>query len=130
MYNITMRIIFVILFFFHANSLFSHGGGLNAKGCHNNKRTGDQGADLILKTGNHIIAVQAKRYSSNVGNTAIQEIYTSLNVYGANEGWVVASSGFTSSAKELARKNNVKLFDRKGLLELIEQAHAKILQQK
>ncbi len=41
MYNITMRIIFVFLFFINTNSLFSHGGGLNAEGCHNNKRTSD-----------------------------------------------------------------------------------------
>ena len=34
------QIIFIILFTFISNQIFSHGGGLNAQGCHNERKTG------------------------------------------------------------------------------------------
>jgi Restriction endonuclease len=38
------------------------------------KGSGDQGADLLLSHGTVRIAVQAKRYTARVGNSAIQEL--------------------------------------------------------
>jgi restriction system protein len=85
------------------------------------KTSGDQGADLVLKNEESIIVVQAKRYENNVGNSAVQEIYSAKNFYGANDAWVVTNSYFTKSAKELAEVNDVKLIDRDQLIELILQ---------
>ena len=47
--------------------------------------SGDYGADLILKDGEDVIAVQAKRYSSTVGVKAVQEIIGAVKMYDATE---------------------------------------------
>lgn len=73
--------------------------------------TGDQGADLIAKRNGKTIVIQAKRYQGSVGNRAVQEVAGAIKFYGADEGWVITSGTFTSSAKALAQKNNVRLID-------------------
>lgn len=80
---------------------------------------GDYGADLILEKGPQKIAVQAKRYKSNVGIKAVQEISAAKLHYGANEAWVVTNSFFTKAASELARSNKVKLVNRDELIEIL-----------
>jgi restriction endonuclease Mrr len=84
------------------------------------KASGDQGADLIIKKGAKKIAVQAKRYSSNVGNSAIQEVVASKMYYKCNAAMVISNSFFTPSAVELAHSNNVELIDRDKLVEYID----------
>jgi restriction system protein len=81
--------------------------------------SGDYGADLILKDGEDIIAVQAKRYSSTVGVKAVQEIIGAVRMYDATEAWVVTNSHFTRQAEKLADINDVYLIDREELIELI-----------
>ena len=81
--------------------------------------TGDYGADLILEKGQQKIAVQAKRYKSNVGIKAVQEIAAAKLHYGANEAWVVTNSFFTKAALELAKSNKVKLVNRNELVEIL-----------
>lgn len=73
---------------------------------------GDFGADIILRTENKTIAVQSKRYKSNVGVSAVQEVSSARHYYSTDESWVVTNSHFTNSAKELAYRSNVKLIDR------------------
>lgn len=85
-------------------------------------RAGDFGADLVLSRAGRRIAVQAKRYSSNVGNKAVQEVYASMPGYGAQEGWVVTNSGFTVSAISQAGSCGVRLVDRNQLLDMIIRA--------
>ena len=86
---------------------------------HKTPYTGDYGADLILQKGQQKIAVQAKRYKSNVGIKAVQEISAAKMHYGATEAWVVTNSFFTKAATELARSNNVKLVNRDELIEIL-----------
>ncbi|HEY1528450.1 MAG TPA: restriction endonuclease [Candidatus Angelobacter sp.] len=74
-------------------------------------KTGDQGADLIVKKNGRKIAIQAKRYKGSVGNQAVQEIVAAVKFYGADEGWVITSGTFTPSAKALAQRNGVRLID-------------------
>lgn len=81
--------------------------------------SGDYGADLILKDGRDVIAVQAKRYSSTVGVKAVQEIIGAVKMYKATEAWVVTNSTFTKQAVKLADINDVYLIDRKELIEMI-----------
>lgn len=83
------------------------------------KATGDYGADLVLTKESEKIVVQAKRYSKNVGISAIQEISASKSYYNATRAWVVSNSFFTKSAIELAQSNNVELLDRKALIDLV-----------
>ncbi len=77
--------------------------------------TGDQGADLIASKGDRKIAIQAKRYTSTVGNSAVQEVVGAVRFYGANEGCVITNSSFTPSARALAQKNNIRLIEGSSL---------------
>lgn len=83
------------------------------------KASGDYGADLILKDGQDVIAVQAKRYNSTVGVKAVQEIIGAVKMYGATEAWVVTNSTYTKQAVKLADINDVYLIDRKELISMI-----------
>jgi len=84
------------------------------------KRTRDFGADLIMfKQEGSKIVIQAKRYTKNVGNKAINEAVGTRLPEQADEVWVVTNSYFTKPAKEHARKNKVKLIDRDELMNLI-----------
>lgn len=78
--------------------------------------SGDFGADLILEKGGRRIAVQAKRYKTNVGIKAVQEIASAKTHYKANEAWVVTNSHFTKAADTLAESNGVKLVGREQLI--------------
>ena len=85
------------------------------------KKSGDQGADIIMEKDGEKIAVQTKRYSKGiVGNKAVQEIVATLKYYNCNKGIVVTNSRFTKSAQDLARKNKIELIDRDKIKKLIE----------
>lgn len=77
--------------------------------------TNDYGADLLLKSFNKIIVVQAKRYKANVGIKAIQEICAAVPYFKATKGIVVTNSHFTKNAIQLAKANNIELIDREKL---------------
>lgn len=79
-------------------------------------KSGDFGADLILRKGNDLIVVQAKRYSDNIGVTAINEVVGAAGYYKANKKWVVTNRYYTNAAIVQGHKNRVKLFDRNDLL--------------
>ncbi|MGE6575331.1 restriction endonuclease [Paenibacillus xylanexedens] len=83
------------------------------------KAIGDFGADLILVKEGKRIAVQAKRYSKNVGIKAVQEAQSSIAHYGTDEAWVVSNSEYTSAAYELAKSNKVRLINREILIEMV-----------
>lgn len=78
--------------------------------------SGDFGADLILEKGDKRIAVQAKRYKTNIGIKAVQEVAGAKSHYKANETWVVTNSNFTKAAEKLAASNNVRLVGRDQLI--------------
>ncbi|RPF55272.1 restriction endonuclease [Aquisalibacillus elongatus] len=81
--------------------------------------TGDYGADLILTKEQQKIIVQAKRYKSRVGIKAVQETVSAIPYYNGTEGWVVTNNEFTDAAINLAKTNNVRLIERKELMEMI-----------
>ncbi|SET14310.1 restriction endonuclease [Paenibacillus sp. NFR01] len=83
------------------------------------KVAGDYGADLLLRKDGIKIAVQAKRYSQNVGIKAVQEAQASIAHYAANEAWVVTNSDYTVAAYELAESNRVRLINRETLIRMI-----------
>lgn len=79
----------------------------------------DYGADLLISRGNRRIAVQAKRYASTVGISAVQEAISGMAYYGCTEAWVVTTGRFTPNAIGLAAKSNVTLVNRSDLAQLI-----------
>jgi len=81
--------------------------------------SGDQGVDVIANKDVDSIAIQAKRYSKNVDNSAIQEVVAGARHYSCNKKIVITNSYFTNSAIELAATNDVLLWNRDKLIELI-----------
>ncbi len=73
--------------------------------------TGDQGADLIVTRAGECTAIQVKNYTQPVGNNAVQEALGGAAFYGCARGIVIAPSGFTRSARDLAASTGVMLAD-------------------
>jgi len=84
--------------------------------------SGDQGGDITANQGDEKLVIQAKRYSidKKVTNSAVQEVIGAIAWYNGNRGVVVTNSIFTNSAKELAKKNNIELWDRQKVSKFIE----------
>lgn len=74
--------------------------------------SGDQGVDVTAEREGIRYAVQCKRYSSNLGNDPVQEVYAGRALYHAQVGAVITNQHFTAGAKELAESNGVLLWDR------------------
>jgi predicted RNA-binding Zn-ribbon protein involved in translation (DUF1610 family) len=85
----------------------------------NTPLSGDQGADLVMVKDSEKTIVQAKHYSGSVPNKAIQEIVAAKNFYKAKYAMVVTSGNFSKSAFELARVNDVELWDGNQLADTI-----------
>ena len=86
------------------------------------KKTGDQGADLIIKQNGISTAVQTKKYYGNVGNSAVQEVVAAMKYYDCDKTMVITTGKFTKSAIELAKRNGVQLIDKEGVDALIDKS--------
>ncbi|WP_288959449.1 restriction endonuclease [uncultured Aminobacterium sp.] len=95
--------------------------GLGYKGM-TTQPSNDFGADLLVSKDGETTAVQAKCYAKPVGISAIQEVIGAKSYYSADRCLVVTTSDFTSSAIELARVNDVELWDRSYLIDMIVQS--------
>lgn len=84
------------------------------------KGSGDQGIDVLATKDGIKYGIQCKCYSSEVGNKAVQEAFSGKTFYNRHVGVVLTNNYFTPSAKELAEKNGIILWDRKRLLKMIE----------
>jgi len=85
--------------------------------------SGDFGADLVFadRYGERTV-LQAKRYSPTnpVGLSAVQEVYGSMRVYGAQRAVVLTSGRYTAACRKLAAYNGVVLLDREDLEDIID----------
>ena len=86
------------------------------------KASGDYGADLTAKKDGIKYVIQCKRYSGNVGEDSVREVYASKKVYDAEIAVVLTNSYFTDAAYELAKHNHVHLWHRKRLMLLMKEA--------
>ena len=87
------------------------------------KRTqssGDYGIDVLAEKDGISYAIQCKCYSKSVGNKAVQEAYSGKDFYKCMVAVVLTNNYFTKSAIETAKHNNVLLWDRNKLIELIK----------
>ncbi|MDD2480682.1 MAG: restriction endonuclease [Lutispora sp.] len=80
---------------------------------------GDYGADLITSKAGMKTVIQAKRYKRKVDIKAVQEAVAAKGKYGCTEAMVVTNSFFTKPAIELAKANNVILWDRNHLVKAL-----------
>jgi hypothetical protein len=85
-----------------------------------NKISHEQGLDFLLERHGERIACQVKRYNKSVGNKAVQQVLAAKDYYRCHKALVVTNTRFTTSAKQLAERCNVELWDRKKLKEKIK----------
>jgi hypothetical protein len=81
----------------------------------------DQGADLIVEKFGVKTVIQAKNWQDDVTNKGVQEVYAAIKHYDAQKAMVISSSGFTQSARKLARSNDVTLWDRSILAAMLDE---------
>lgn len=81
----------------------------------------DQGVDVLAEKDGVRYAIQCKCYSSDLGNTPIQEVNTGKVIYHCHVGVVVTNRYFTQGAQEAAKATGVLLWDRTKLEQLIAQ---------
>lgn len=82
------------------------------------KASGDQGVDIVASKNGNKVVFQCKKYSSAVGNKAVQEISAGRIHYSANHAIVVTNNKFTESAYQLASTNRVILLHHNDLFNL------------
>lgn len=82
--------------------------------------SGDQGADILATRGDIKVAIQCKRYASNVGNAAVQQAFAATAFYKAEHAAVVTNADYTPSAIELAEGIGVLLLHHEDLRVLHE----------
>lgn len=80
--------------------------------------TADQGVDVMASKNSRTLAAQCKRFARAVGNKAVQEVVAGMKYYNCKEGVVIAPNGYTKSAMQLAKSNNVKLIHHDEIADL------------
>ncbi len=82
--------------------------------------SGDHGIDILAVKNDISYAIQCKCYSSNIGNSAIQQAHTGKSIYHKDVAVVLTNQYFTPQAISEANTLNVKLWDRNKLNSLIK----------
>ncbi len=77
--------------------------------------SGDHGIDILAVKDDISYAIQCKCYSSNIGNSAVQQAHTGKSLYGKDIAVVLTNRYFTAQAKQEAAALGVKLWDRDKL---------------
>jgi restriction system protein len=84
------------------------------------KGSGDQGVDVIATMREKTVIIQCKKYSSPIGNSAVQEAYAGKSFENADFAAVVSNADYTSSARQLAESTRVLLLHHDELEKLEE----------
>lgn len=79
--------------------------------------SGDQGVDILAEKDGIRYAIQCKCYSSDLGNTPVQEVNAGKEFYHCHVGAVMTNQHFTTGAKALAAATGVLLWDRDWIQE-------------
>ena len=80
------------------------------------KASGDDGVDILAKKEGIRYAIQCKCYSSNLGNTPIQEVHAGKDVYHCQMGAVMTNRYFTEGGKRVAEATGTLLWDRDWII--------------
>lgn len=81
--------------------------------------SGDQGIDVLATRDGLTYAIQCKCYTSNLGNTPVQEAYTGKTIYKCQVAAVMTNVHFTVGGKQAAEATGVLLWDRDFLFNAI-----------
>lgn len=77
--------------------------------------SGDYGVDLVAIKDKQRIAIQCKRYTKNIDQAAVREVYAGMTKYQCGLGIVITNRHFTKHAVDLASSTNCILIDREKL---------------
>ncbi len=77
--------------------------------------SGDYGVDLVAIKDGRRIAIQCKRYTKNIDQKAVREVYAGMTKYQCGLGMVITNRHFTKHAIDLAGSTNCILIDREKL---------------
>lgn len=69
----------------------------------------DQGVDIVATNNDIRYAIQCKCYSSDLGNTPVQEVHTGKAIYRCHVGVVMTNRYFTAGAKQAAEATGTLL---------------------
>lgn len=83
----------------------------------------DQGVDILAEKDSVKYAFQCKRYSSDLGNTPIQEVHSGKDYYHRHVGVVITNQGFTTGAVSLAKETGTLLWGRKWIVDYLNQKY-------
>ena len=86
--------------------------------------SGDQGIDILAEKAGIRYGIQCKCYSNNIGNKAVQEAFAGKTFYHCHVAAVLTNRYFTRSAKQLAERDQVLLWDRDELERLVQNAES------
>jgi len=84
--------------------------------------SGDFGVDILASKDGITYAIQCKRQTGNVGNKAVQEIYSGKEFYKRHIGVILTNQYFTNGARETAERTGIILWDRDKLEGMIASA--------
>lgn len=82
--------------------------------------SGDQGVDILATKDGLRYAIQCKRYTSDLGNSPVQEVHAGKYLYHCHVAAVVTNRYFTAGAIELASATGVLLWDRDWVLRYLQ----------
>ena len=85
--------------------------------------SGDQGVDVLAQKDGIRYAIQFKCYSSDLGNTPVQEVSAGKTIYRCHVGAVMTNRFFTSGAMVAADATGTLLWDRNTLKKFIDKAN-------
>lgn len=80
----------------------------------------DYGIDLLAIKGNHLYAIQCKRYARTVGIEAVRQAATGCAFYEQDIPVVLTNNTFSSQAITLATALDVELWDRSTLQQMLK----------
>jgi len=78
--------------------------------------SGDFGVDILAEKDGITYAIQCKCLAKDVGNTAVQEIFSGREYHKSHIGAVLTNRYFTKAAKNTAKRTGIILWDRDWLL--------------
>ena len=87
------------------------------------QKSHDYGADLIMTNTEGItLILQAKRSKKDIGISAIQEALGAVSFYQAHKGIVATNRFFTKSARDLAERSGVVLWNRHDIERIMKKS--------
>lgn len=82
--------------------------------------SGDYGVDITARYHNRIYGIQCKRYAKTVGINAVRDALGGYDYYNCDIVAVLTNNTFTPQAVTQANISGVKLWDRKSLIDFID----------